>query len=109
MAWNHNLRVFFLSLKNTWERNPSTYLGSCWWGPTWFPVVLGDFGCDVTGQILSGELVLGSKPPPLTRVARTGLGTRLGRVSLIQIRQVKTTVADWSQLLELHRPKLKAS
>ena len=108
MAWNYNQRFFFLvfNFLNTWERKPSTYLGSCWRGPAWFPVVLGDFGCDVTGQVLSGEFALGSKPPPLTRVTRTGLGTRLSRVSLIQNQQVNglpyvTTV----KLLELHIPR----
>ena len=48
-----------------------------------FPVVLGDFGCDVTCQACRENsprtlaLALGSKPPLATRIARTGLGTRL--------------------------------
>ena len=50
-----------------------------------FPVVLGDFGCDVTCQACRENsprtpraIALGSKPPLVTRIARTGLGTRLG-------------------------------
>ena len=46
-----------------------------------FPVVLGDFGCDVTYQACRENspraIALGSKPPLVTRIARTGLGTRL--------------------------------
>ena len=49
-----------------------------------FPVVLGDFGCDVTCQACRENsprtpraIALGSKPPLVTRIARTGLGTRL--------------------------------
>ena len=49
-----------------------------------FPVVLGDFGCDVTCQAFRENsprtpraIALGSKPPLVTRIARTGLGTRL--------------------------------
>ena len=48
-----------------------------------FPVVLGDFGCDVTRQACRENsprtiaIALGSKPPLATRIARTGLGTRL--------------------------------
>ena len=38
-----------------------------------FSVVLGDFGCDVTCQAIA----LGSKPPLVTRIAQTCLGTRL--------------------------------
>ena len=41
-----------------------------------FPVVLGDFRCDVTCQACR-ENSLGSKPPLVTQIARTGLGTRL--------------------------------
>ena len=48
----------------------SWFFGS-WIAPASFPVVLGDFGCDVTRQ------AFGSKPPLVTRIARTGLGTRL--------------------------------
>ena len=55
-----------------------------------FPVVLGDFGCDVTADVTCQAcrensprtpraIALGSKPPLVTRIARTGLGTRLGR------------------------------
>ena len=53
-----------------------------------FPVVLGDFGCDVTADVTCQAcrensprtpraIALGSKPPLVTRIARTGLGTRL--------------------------------
>ena len=48
-----------------------------------FPVVLGDFGCDVTCQACressrrTRAIALGSKPPLVIRIARTGLGTRL--------------------------------
>ena len=49
-----------------------------------FPVVLGDFGCDVTCQACRENsprtpraIALGSKPLLFTRIARTGLGTRL--------------------------------
>ena len=49
-----------------------------------FPVVLGDFGCDVTCQACRENspktpraIALGSKPPLVTQIARTGLGTRL--------------------------------
>ena len=41
-----------------------------------FPVVLSDFGCDVTCQACP-EIELCSKLPLVTRIARTGLGTRL--------------------------------
>ena len=37
-----------------------------------FPVVLGDFGCDVTYQACREN-----SPPLVTQIARTGLGTRL--------------------------------
>ena len=51
-----------------------------------FPVVLGDFGCDVTCQACreNSPIALGSKPPLVTRIARTGLGTRL--VTLLKMR-----------------------
>ena len=49
-----------------------------------FPVVLGDFGCDVTCQACRENspktpraIGLGSKPPLVTQIARTGLETRL--------------------------------
>ena len=49
-----------------------------------FPVALGNFGCDVTCQACRENsprtpraIALGSKPPLVTRIARTGLGTRL--------------------------------
>ena len=49
-----------------------------------FPVVLGDFGCDVTCQACRENsprtpcaIALGSKPPLVTWIARTCLGTRL--------------------------------
>ena len=51
--------------------------------PASFPVVLGDFGCDVTADVTcqacreNSPIALGSKPPLVTRIARTGLGTRL--------------------------------
>ena len=51
--------------------------------PASFPVVLGDFGCDVTADVTcqafreNSPSALGSKPPLVTRIARTGLGTRL--------------------------------
>ena len=41
-----------------------------------FPVVLGDLGCDVTFPACRENISLGSKPPLVTLVARTGLGTR---------------------------------
>ena len=44
-----------------------------------FPVVLGDFGCDVTRQACREN----SKPPLVTRIARIGLGTRLREPVLI--------------------------
>ena len=51
-----------------------------------FPVVLGDFGCDGTCQACRENsprtpraIALGSEPPLVTRIARTGLGTRLIR------------------------------
>ena len=42
-------------------------------------VVLGDFGCDVTCQACpeNSLIALGSEPPLVTRIARTGLGMRL--------------------------------
>ena len=40
--------------------------------PASFPVVLGDFGCDVTGQACREN-----SPPLVTRIARTGLVRRL--------------------------------
>ena len=44
-----------------------------------FPVVLGDFGYDVTCQACreNSPIALGSKPPLLIWIARTGLGTKL--------------------------------
>ena len=44
-----------------------------------FPVVLGDFGCDVTCQACreNSPIALGSKPPLVIRIARTCLDTRL--------------------------------
>ena len=44
---------------------------ACVQSPASFPVVLGDFGCDVTCQACR------EKPPLVTRIARRGLGTRL--------------------------------
>ena len=38
---------------------------------------------------LSGKLALGSKPPPVTRIARTGLGTRLGLLAFFHHRTKK--------------------
>ena len=49
-------------------RLPRRLLTCCTAGSVSFPVVLGDFGCDVT---------VGSKPPLVTQIARTGLGMRL--------------------------------
>ena len=52
--------------------------------PATFPTVLGDFGCDVTCHTCrensprTRAITLGSKPPLVTRIARTGLGKRLG-------------------------------
>ena len=52
--------------------------------PATFPTVLGDFGCDVTCHTCrensprTRAITLGSKPPLATRIARTGLGKRLG-------------------------------
>ena len=40
--------------------------------PASFPVVLGDFGCEVTGQACREN-----SPPLVTRIARTGLVRRL--------------------------------
>ena len=53
----------------------ATYLKltCCTAGSTSFPVVLGDFVCDVTVKLVT----FGSKPLLVTRIARTGLGTRL--------------------------------
>ena len=47
-----------------------------------FPVVLVDFRCDVTCQACREKshyraIALGCKPPLVTRIALTGLGTRL--------------------------------
>ena len=67
----------------------STHVFACFrfftaFSPASFPVVLGDFGCDVTCQACRENsprtpraIALGSKPPLATRIARTGLGTRL--------------------------------
>ena len=52
--------------------------------PATFPTVLGDFGCDVTCHTCrensprTHAITLGSNPPLVTRIARTGLGKRLG-------------------------------
>ena len=54
-------------------RLPRKLLTCCTAGSASFPVVLGDFGCDVTVKLVA----FGSKPPLVTRIARTGLGTRL--------------------------------
>ena len=49
-----------------------------------FPTVLGDFGCDIICHTCrensprTRAITLGSKPPLVTRIARTGLGKRLG-------------------------------
>ena len=42
-----------------------------------FPVVLGAESNVSSPNELSRKIPLGSKPPPLTRIARIGLGTRL--------------------------------
>ena len=45
---------------------------------TCVPIVLGDFGCDVTCQACwdnSQFAIARSKPPLVTWIARTGLGT----------------------------------
>ena len=54
------------------------------WTSSSFPVVFGNFGCDVTCQACRESsprtpraIALVSKPPLVTRIARTGLGTRL--------------------------------
>ena len=39
-----------------------------------FPVVLGDLGCDVTFPACRENISLSSKPPLVTRIARTGQG-----------------------------------
>ena len=73
-AWCEHNQFFIL-------RQYSLYAAS-------FPVVLGDFGCDVTADVTCQAcrensprtpraIALGSKPPLVTRIARTGLGTRL--------------------------------
>ena len=48
-------------------------------------VVLGDLGCDVTCQACpeNSLIALGSKPPLVTRIARTGLGTRLVLIHVV--------------------------
>ena len=60
-----------------------------------FPVVLGDFGCDVTRQACRESsprtpraIALGSKPPLVTRIERTGLGTRLQLQKQIEKKKV---------------------
>ena len=48
--------------------------------PASSPVVPGESGCDITRQACwekSPEFAFGTKLPPLTRIERTGLGTRL--------------------------------
>ena len=55
-------------------RLPRRLLTCCSAGSASFPFsFLGDFGCDVTVKLV----VFGSKPPLVTRIAQTGLGTRL--------------------------------
>ena len=69
-----------------------TFLGCCRRRvvPASFPVVLGDFGCDVTCQACressprTRAIALGSKPPLVTRIARTGLGTRQVRTWVVK-------------------------
>ena len=71
------LLFLFLSLSFSLSPLPSPfpccachagYKACCTAGSASFPVVLGDFGCDVT---------VGSKVPLVTLIARTGLGMRL--------------------------------
>ena len=83
------------------------------------PVVLGDFGCDVTYQACRENsprkpraITLGSKPPPVTRIARTGLVTRLCSVttelcySKRMSSLVKTELTNVSKSMVLeYRPK----
>ena len=64
-------------MEEPWQRGENTA------SPT---VVLGDFGCDVTCQACRENsprtppaIALGSKPPLVTQIARTGLGKRLVR------------------------------
>ena len=70
--------------------------------PASFPVVLGNFRCDVTCQACRENLprmpraiALGSKPPPVTQIARTGLGTRLCKACWMKIN-------SWQRLLTFH-------
>ena len=56
-----------------------------------FPVVLGDFGCDVTCQACRENSQLGSKPPLVTRIVLTGLGTMLVTESWVSIKSDWTT------------------
>ena len=61
-------------------RTGSSCLGKYYIHATSFPVVLCDFEYDVTCQACwenSCAIALGSKPPLVTRIARTGLGRRL--------------------------------
>ena len=58
----------------------SESLTHCWLPPVLFPGVGCDFECDVTCQACQENCqeysLLGSNPPPLTRIASTGLETR---------------------------------
>ena len=60
--------------------------------PASFPIVFGDFECDVTCQACrKNSLALGSKPPPPTPIAQTGLGTRMGTKQLNVKHDTKST------------------
>ena len=71
-----------------------------------FPVVLGDFGRDVTCQACRENSPLGSKLPPVTRIARTVLGTRLVTESWVSIKSDLTT-EPWEVTIWEGRPKIE--
>ena len=72
--------IYFRSPSGLWIDNRHYVSAS-------FPVVLGDFGCDVDCQACreNRAIALGSKPPLFTRIARTGLGTRLTMCNTMRI------------------------
>ena len=94
-----DVQVFVSKLaKNSFTHSRVPFCGfcpfSCLLYSFLFPVILGNFGCDVTCQACRENsprtpcaIALGSKPPLVTRIARTGLGMRLGYTLSIMVWQ----------------------
>ena len=80
----------------------SSCLGKYYIHAASFPVVLGDFRYDVACQACrenSRAIALGSKPPLVTRIARTGLGRRLTYMQVSFLGALRTWRSSSSKVL----------